>query len=62
MNDKPLEEMTFNERVDWATRLAFDGLITGGTRGLRSAIFSAFTAMAFVDAKAGSKWAVRENS
>ena len=62
MYEKPVEEMTFNERVDWATKLAFDGLIKEGTRGMRNALWAALNTMAGVDYRAGRKWALKETT
>ena len=56
-----VEEMTFAQRVEWTTQMAFDGLIKDGTQGLRSALWAALSTMAYVDARAGSKWALKES-
>ncbi len=37
--DRTFEEMTFKERVDWATQYVFAALIKGGTPEMRTAMW-----------------------
>lgn len=37
-----VKEMTFDELREWATRHAFDALIMGGTKEMKSAFFAIF--------------------
>ena len=39
MIDKEFKDMTFKERVDWATQYTFAALIKGGTPEMRTAMF-----------------------
>lgn len=57
-----VEDMTFKDRVEWTTQMAFDGLIRGGTKEMKNAIFSALHMLALVDSEAGSRWAVKEST
>lgn len=39
MAEKLMDEMNYNEFVDWRTRVAHDSLLQDGSKGLRQAIF-----------------------
>lgn len=53
-----VEDMTFEDRVEWATQMAFEGFVEDGVQGMREELWLALSAMARVDYKAGSKWAL----
>ena len=56
MQTKKVEKWTFDELADYVTRELFDGLISGGTKGMRTKWYVVFNVVGrWIEANGSSK-------